>query len=425
MKATRNRIGPPPRWICLLNGEKGLEMNDERNCKDLVAGVGRAFPSQTNNVPYTQPFVPYITGQLEVGPFLDALLASTFQPWLGGGPLLMSNGETWLEDLAAVIKQVDQAVEKLGRLLLEIAGSQDAGLRLLRCPAILGPTFVAKRRYAPCLLGLCPWCSFRSFQRLYWEAQNSSRVFDSERKLWIERKKWRFWTRQLEYPVNTNPADIYEHRVRISRGICALSRPLPPHKIAVHSRVFPMDYTWRTGRPSRYALRLIMMVQPESWESKQLDPNELPDTPAGAWTAVTAEINRATVLEPMQWYFHTSPATLMAHTQPGVFDFLRLASTPPPGCRRWSKAAPPMRVKPIAEEIATLIAAGSRDDRLNWTENDTCVRVSTGLVIEGLDRTADDRRRRFCIALGKLLPPLGWTEEKGKPRTYRKAGETR
>ena len=369
-------------------------------------------------------FQPYITGTLDVGPFLDALVASTFQPWLGGGPLLINNRDTWLKDLEALIKQVDQAVEKMGRLLLENAGSQDAGLRLLRCPAIPGPTFAAKRRYARCLLGPCPWCSFRSFQRLYWEAQNNSRVFDRKCELWVERKQWRIWTRQLEYPVDAKPADIYDQRVRISRGICALSGPLPPHKIAVHSRVLPMDYTWGSGRPSRYALRVIMMVQPESWEGEQLDPNELPDTPAGAWTAVTAEINRAKVLEPMEWYFHTTPATLMAHAQPGVFDFLRLARTPPPGCRRWSKPAKPLRVKPIAMEIAKLIAAGSHDDRLTWTENDMCVRVHTGLVIEGLDRTADDRRRRFRIALEKLLWPRGWIEVKGQLTTYRKAGGT-
>ena len=71
---------------------------------------------------------------------------------------------------------------------------------------------------------------------------------------------------------------------------------------------------------------------------------------------------------------------------------------------------PPLRVQPIAEEIAALITEGTKDDRLRWRD-DGIVQVQIGKVIpeESLPKqTIQGRRKRFRKALEEILEPKGW-----------------
>jgi hypothetical protein len=74
--------------------------------------------------------------------------------------------------------------------------------------------------------------------------------------------------------------------------------------------------------------------------------------------------------------------------------------------RRLDKAAPRLDVKPLATEIADLIAQHRSDHRLKWL-SETKVRLAMQKIIPATNaQTTSGRRRRFYAQLESLLP--GW-----------------
>jgi hypothetical protein len=69
----------------------------------------------------------------------------------------------------------------------------------------------------------------------------------------------------------------------------------------------------------------------------------------------------------------------------------------------------PLKVQPIAEEIAACILAGRNDPRLKW-KTDKNVRVLISHVIPATNQqTTSGRRKRFRVALEALIQSHGWT----------------
>jgi hypothetical protein len=67
----------------------------------------------------------------------------------------------------------------------------------------------------------------------------------------------------------------------------------------------------------------------------------------------------------------------------------------------------PLKVKPLAHELADAVTRGRSDDRLKWkTEN--CARILIGVVIPATDQTTSARRKRFWTALKEELSQDGW-----------------
>jgi hypothetical protein len=81
------------------------------------------------------------------------------------------------------------------------------------------------------------------------------------------------------------------------------------------------------------------------------------------------------------------------------------------GRRQIGKPNPPLKVPPIAEEIAQLIVSGMQDPRLNWKGGDE-VRVLIGNIIPNNcpKQTLTGRRRRFSTALREQLTEHGWKQ---------------
>ena len=101
------------------------------------------------------------------------------------------------------------------------------------------------------------------------------------------------------------------------------------------------------------------------------------------------------------------------------------------GTTTWSKGThrqlykmnPPLKVQPLAEEIAGLITGESEDDRLRWRP-DGSVQVQIGKVIPGGGvipaQTTGGRRKRFRKALEEILDPKSW--EVVRSNVYRRRG---
>lgn len=80
------------------------------------------------------------------------------------------------------------------------------------------------------------------------------------------------------------------------------------------------------------------------------------------------------------------------------------------GYRQISPRVDPLDVKPIADELVTLITRGSKDKRLQWSALGR-VRVLTGRIISAGSvpkQTLEGRRRRFLKAMEERLAPHGW-----------------
>jgi hypothetical protein len=68
----------------------------------------------------------------------------------------------------------------------------------------------------------------------------------------------------------------------------------------------------------------------------------------------------------------------------------------------------PLKVKPLAQEIADLILNGKEDSRLAW-KNETKVRLLiTKIIPTTNEQTTSGRRKRFRSALAEALQPHGW-----------------
>lgn len=79
-------------------------------------------------------------------------------------------------------------------------------------------------------------------------------------------------------------------------------------------------------------------------------------------------------------------------------------------------------MKPLAEDVATVIRSGQPDPRLKWL-SDGEVRVLIGKIIpaeSAVQQTLAARRKRFWTALDEALKPQGWGRE-GRGR-YRMVG---
>ena len=69
----------------------------------------------------------------------------------------------------------------------------------------------------------------------------------------------------------------------------------------------------------------------------------------------------------------------------------------------------PLRVGPLAEEIAKAICKSRDDPRLKWFPDRRSVRVLVGDFITGqFKQTEEGRRKRFRLALEERLKPAGW-----------------
>ncbi len=76
--------------------------------------------------------------------------------------------------------------------------------------------------------------------------------------------------------------------------------------------------------------------------------------------------------------------------------------------RQLRPAARKLDVKVLSEELASVIAAGRQDDRVDWLSQDS-VRIKMSAVIPAtVAQTTQSRRRRFREQLAALLHAQGW-----------------
>jgi hypothetical protein len=79
------------------------------------------------------------------------------------------------------------------------------------------------------------------------------------------------------------------------------------------------------------------------------------------------------------------------------------------GTRQVRPMDKPVKVQPIAEEIAALIRDGKQDPRLEWKSH-TDVRVLISVIFPATNQqTTAGRRKRFRVALDAFLIQKGWT----------------
>jgi hypothetical protein len=74
-----------------------------------------------------------------------------------------------------------------------------------------------------------------------------------------------------------------------------------------------------------------------------------------------------------------------------------------------------LKVEPLAEEIAKLVVAGKKDDRLKWHE-DGAVRILIGVILpkdSAVKRTLEGRRKRFWKAFTRRIKECGWEKSSG------------
>lgn len=88
----------------------------------------------------------------------------------------------------------------------------------------------------------------------------------------------------------------------------------------------------------------------------------------------------------------------------------RVAECEVTGYRQLSPRAAGVDVKPIADELTTLIISGTQDERLQWSAGGH-VRVRSGRIF-GADfvpkQTLEGRRKRLVKAMEERLAPHGW-----------------
>ena len=80
------------------------------------------------------------------------------------------------------------------------------------------------------------------------------------------------------------------------------------------------------------------------------------------------------------------------------------------GYRQLYPKEAPVDVKPIVEELVSLIISGCQDERLQWSGT-ARLRILTGRILSaGLipKQTLEGRRKRFLKALEERLAPHGW-----------------
>jgi hypothetical protein len=76
----------------------------------------------------------------------------------------------------------------------------------------------------------------------------------------------------------------------------------------------------------------------------------------------------------------------------------------------------PLKVAPIAKEIADVIRRGVVDDRVKWlSSSEAKVLISEVIPDGGAQQTVSGRRKRFYTALQHELAETGWTKRANSP----------
>lgn len=82
------------------------------------------------------------------------------------------------------------------------------------------------------------------------------------------------------------------------------------------------------------------------------------------------------------------------------------------GIRQKRRRQPPLNVRPLAEEIASLVLNRRTDDRLTW-HDEHHVKVNIGKILpkdSAVKETLTKRRKRFREVLTERLAAEGWME---------------
>ena len=88
------------------------------------------------------------------------------------------------------------------------------------------------------------------------------------------------------------------------------------------------------------------------------------------------------------------------------------------GHRQLTPMQPKLNVKPLADELVSLILMGQRDDRLKWN-TDGSVRLMIGKIIPSdsvVRQTLQGRRKRLNKEVEQLLASHGWRKVKASHR---------
>jgi len=93
------------------------------------------------------------------------------------------------------------------------------------------------------------------------------------------------------------------------------------------------------------------------------------------------------------------------------------------GHRQVTPMAPRLDVRPIAEEIVTLVRRSKNDPRLHWRADGSVHVVITRIIPDGsgVRRTVADRRKRLTRALDERFKDAGWS--RGRANNYTKKGD--
>lgn len=86
--------------------------------------------------------------------------------------------------------------------------------------------------------------------------------------------------------------------------------------------------------------------------------------------------------------------------------------------RQLYKRSPPLKTKPLAQQIAALIVEREESKLLRWSDDGNCVRLIIGDIIPDAwaKETTAGRRKRFRRDLTALLKQHGWEEV--RPNKY-------
>lgn len=80
--------------------------------------------------------------------------------------------------------------------------------------------------------------------------------------------------------------------------------------------------------------------------------------------------------------------------------------------RQLSPTAKKLDVKALAREVAAMIVAGAKSEKLDWKTEGTVVLNMAAIIPVGVKSTTDARRKKFHRALVDELRQEGWGEER-------------
>jgi hypothetical protein len=84
--------------------------------------------------------------------------------------------------------------------------------------------------------------------------------------------------------------------------------------------------------------------------------------------------------------------------------------------RQVASKIPPLKVDPIAQEIANIIKSGIANDRLKWlSQTEAKVLISEIIPNNCCQQTLSGRRKRFYVALQREVAAAGWSKRVNSP----------